>query len=202
MRFPVACLKPRLRTREHVLEFSGSTGGPWARFVQEPNAKGIGVVRYARLIPRDADCARELANRTLTNLYNERPTWLDNAHRRLDEAAFAAYGWSPAPQVAGAAFSAIHQCVTDFRDDATWLLLVQSLRFAARSPDVAVRRAAAFAVSNLLTEKRSSDIAAELWALRSEFQQDRCFSVRGTRASPSWPTRPRWRFPLGSRCRG
>ena len=29
----------------------------------------------------------------LTNLYNARPTWLDNAHRRLDEAVFAAYGW-------------------------------------------------------------------------------------------------------------
>lgn len=38
---------------------------------------------------------RQLAKRTLTNLYNERPTWLANAHRRLDEAVFAAYGWSP-----------------------------------------------------------------------------------------------------------
>ena len=36
-----------------------------------------------------------LAKRTLTNLYNERPTWLDLAHRRLDEAVFAAYGWDP-----------------------------------------------------------------------------------------------------------
>jgi hypothetical protein len=32
---------------------------------------------------------------TLTNFYNQRPTWLDNAHRRLDEAVFAAYGWPP-----------------------------------------------------------------------------------------------------------
>lgn len=31
--------------------------------------------------------------RTLTQLYNERPTWLDNAHRKLDAAVFAAYGW-------------------------------------------------------------------------------------------------------------
>ena len=31
--------------------------------------------------------------RTLTNLYNERPTWLDLAHRRLDTAVFAAYNW-------------------------------------------------------------------------------------------------------------
>jgi hypothetical protein len=31
--------------------------------------------------------------RTLTNLYNTRPTWLDLAHRKLDETVFQAYGW-------------------------------------------------------------------------------------------------------------
>jgi hypothetical protein len=36
-----------------------------------------------------------LKKRTLTNLYNQRPTWLDLAHRKLDEAVFAAYGWEP-----------------------------------------------------------------------------------------------------------
>ena len=25
--------------------------------------------------------------------YNKRPAWLQNAHRKLDEAVFAAYGW-------------------------------------------------------------------------------------------------------------
>ncbi len=35
----------------------------------------------------------ELKRRTLTNLYNERPTWLDLAHRKLDEAVLEAYGW-------------------------------------------------------------------------------------------------------------
>lgn len=29
----------------------------------------------------------------LTNLYNARPTWLQNAHARLDAAVYAAYGW-------------------------------------------------------------------------------------------------------------
>ena len=33
--------------------------------------------------------------RTLTNLYNERPAWLDLAHKRLDASVFAAYGWDP-----------------------------------------------------------------------------------------------------------
>jgi hypothetical protein len=46
-------------------------------------------------VPRDEACARELKKRTLTNLYNQRPAWLELAHKRLDEAVFAAYGWSP-----------------------------------------------------------------------------------------------------------
>ncbi len=37
----------------------------------------------------------ELKKRTLTNLYNARPTWLANAHEKLDQAVFAAYGWPP-----------------------------------------------------------------------------------------------------------
>ena len=35
----------------------------------------------------------ELKKRTLTNLYNQRPQWLDNYHRALDKAVLAAYGW-------------------------------------------------------------------------------------------------------------
>jgi hypothetical protein len=31
--------------------------------------------------------------RTFTNLYNARSTWLDLAHKHLDEAVFAAYDW-------------------------------------------------------------------------------------------------------------
>jgi len=37
--------------------------------------------------------AGELRRRTLTNLYNQRPTWLDNIHARLDAAVSDAYGW-------------------------------------------------------------------------------------------------------------
>jgi hypothetical protein len=36
---------------------------------------------------------RTRSSRASSNLYNERPTWLDLAHKRLDEAVFAAYGW-------------------------------------------------------------------------------------------------------------
>ena len=34
--------------------------------------------------------------RTLTAFYNKKPTWLVDAHRELDSAVFAAYGWPPA----------------------------------------------------------------------------------------------------------
>jgi hypothetical protein len=86
-------LNPPEWTREEVLTFPGSVDGPWARYVTEANAKGIGTVRYPRVVPADDAAAKKLAKRTLTNLYNERPTWLDLAHKRLDEAVFAAYGW-------------------------------------------------------------------------------------------------------------
>ena len=47
----------------------------------------------ARLLPIDTKAAELLKQRTLTNLYNERPSWLANAHRELDGAVAAAYGW-------------------------------------------------------------------------------------------------------------
>lgn len=36
----------------------------------------------------------DLKKRTLTNLYNARPAWLDNAHQALDAAVATAYGWN------------------------------------------------------------------------------------------------------------
>ena len=64
-----------------------------SRFVVDPGARGIGTVRYPRVEPRDEDCAKKLTKRTLTNLYNERPAWLTHAHRKLDAAVAAAYGF-------------------------------------------------------------------------------------------------------------
>ncbi len=86
-------LNPPEWTRQEVLEFPGSVHGPWARYVHDADGRGIGTVRYPRLVPRDEASAAKLQKRTLTNLYNERPTWLDLAHKQLDAAVFAAYGW-------------------------------------------------------------------------------------------------------------
>jgi len=46
-----------------------------------------------RILPKDAVAAAKLRERTLTNLYNQRPQWLIDAHRDLDAAVAAAYGW-------------------------------------------------------------------------------------------------------------
>jgi type II restriction/modification system DNA methylase subunit YeeA len=46
-----------------------------------------------RILPKDTVAAALLRERTLTNLYNQRPQWLIDAHRDLDAAVAAAYGW-------------------------------------------------------------------------------------------------------------
>ena len=67
-----------------------------------PQVKAIAEAARELVRQRDnwlnpPDAAPEaLAKLTLTNLYNKRPTWLENAHRKLDEAVFAAYGWPAA----------------------------------------------------------------------------------------------------------
>ena len=60
----------------------------WIEWVPEP-APGF----PARPLPHDDDVQAALNLRTLTNLYNARPQWLDDAHRALDNAVAHAYGW-------------------------------------------------------------------------------------------------------------
>jgi hypothetical protein len=89
-------LNPPEWTETRTLEFPGSRSGPWSRYVDLKTVDaetGVGTVRYPRLEPRDPDCAAKLRKRTLTNLYNDRPAWLDLAHKKLDAAVAAAYGW-------------------------------------------------------------------------------------------------------------
>lgn len=51
------------------------------RWLNPPAGDGVGLSES------------ELKKRTLTNLYNERPARLEHAHRKLDAAVCAAYGW-------------------------------------------------------------------------------------------------------------
>ncbi len=57
-------------------------------------AKTLVELRDRWLNPPDIP-EEDLKKRTLTNLYNKPPQWLQDAHRTLDEAVFAAYGWPP-----------------------------------------------------------------------------------------------------------
>jgi len=54
------------------------------------------VAAYPERIVAKSEYAAELKQRTLTNLYNQHPTWLTNAQRKLDHAVAAAYGWNAA----------------------------------------------------------------------------------------------------------
>ena len=70
----------------------------WTERVAEVIPLGMEVSPYPdRILPRSnlgaADLA-ELKKRTLTNLYNQRPAWLADAHVALDAAVAAAYGWA------------------------------------------------------------------------------------------------------------
>ncbi len=60
----------------------------WVEWVEEP------VTGYPkRAVPTRAAPVRELGRLTLTNLYNDRPQWLVDAHSVLDAAVAKAYGW-------------------------------------------------------------------------------------------------------------
>ncbi len=67
----------------------------------DPRVKAIAEAAKDLVEKRDAwlnppgTTELERKDRTLTNLYNKRPAWLADAHRKLDESVFAAYGWPP-----------------------------------------------------------------------------------------------------------
>lgn len=86
-------LNPPEWTKEEVLTFPGSVGGPWGRYVADADGRGVGTVHYRRRVMNHERNAKDLAKRTLTNLYNQAPAWLRQAHGKLDTAVFAAYGW-------------------------------------------------------------------------------------------------------------
>jgi len=92
-------LNPPEWTQTETLEFLGTVGGPWDRYIdpatiEDRGAFKVGTVRYPRLVPRDEACAKRLKDRTLTKLYNVRPQWLADCHVRLDAAVADAYGLS------------------------------------------------------------------------------------------------------------
>ena len=66
----------------------------WTERVPEVVPLGLAASRYPDRVKARPGHEAELAKRTLTNLYNQRPTWLAQAHAALDAAVAAAYGWT------------------------------------------------------------------------------------------------------------
>jgi hypothetical protein len=64
----------------------------WTDWVRTPEEENAGFP--LRPVAKDIGMNPDLQKRTLTNLYNARPTWLDNAHKTLDAAVAKAYGWN------------------------------------------------------------------------------------------------------------
>ena len=66
----------------------------WTERVPEVVPLGMDRSPYPDRIVARPGFEKELAKRTLTNLYNQRPAWLAQAHDALDAAVAAAYGWA------------------------------------------------------------------------------------------------------------
>jgi len=75
---------------------------PWSpgkESVDDPRVQAIAaaakdlVEKRDRWLNPEGATEPELKKRTLTNLYNQRPTWLDLAHKKLDQAVLDAYAW-------------------------------------------------------------------------------------------------------------
>ncbi|HKZ00547.1 MAG TPA: DNA methyltransferase, partial [Rhabdochlamydiaceae bacterium] len=86
----------------NISECFGTFPFPWSpgkEPMKDPRVQAISqaakelVEQRDRWLNADGLSETEKKKRTLTNLYNARPTWLDLAHKRLDDAVFAAYGW-------------------------------------------------------------------------------------------------------------
>ena len=66
----------------------------WTDRVPEVTPLGMTTSPYPdRILPKPG-FEKQLAERTLTKLYNQRPAWLNSAHQTLDKAVAAAYGWA------------------------------------------------------------------------------------------------------------
>jgi hypothetical protein len=66
----------------------------WTERVPEVIPLGMQTSPYPDRIVAKPGHEKDLADRTLTKLYNQRPAWLDAAHKALDLAVAAAYGWA------------------------------------------------------------------------------------------------------------
>ncbi len=84
------------RTAKRLVDLRDAWLNPpqWTERVPEVVPLGMDQSPYPDRIVARPGFEKEVAKRTLTNLYNQRPAWLAQAHDALDAAVAAAYGWS------------------------------------------------------------------------------------------------------------
>lgn len=89
----------QLREKESGARYTPTTSFETFPFPKPTPAQESAIADAARELVAKRDewlAGQDSKPRHLTRLYNERPTWLDLAHRKLDAAVFAAYGWDAA----------------------------------------------------------------------------------------------------------
>jgi len=84
--------RPRYTPTTTFETFPFPSPAPAQKAAIEAAARRLNELREGWLNPQGVPEA-ELATRTLTNLYNTRPAWLDHIHKQLDGAVLDAYGW-------------------------------------------------------------------------------------------------------------
>lgn len=83
------------RAAKHLVDLRDAWLNPpeWTEALPEVVPLGMNSSPYPDRIVARAGFEKEVAKRTLTNLYNLRPAWLAQAHEAIDAAVAGAYGW-------------------------------------------------------------------------------------------------------------
>ena len=91
-----AMAEPIARAAQRLVSLRDAWLNPpeWTERVSEVVPLGMTHSPYPERIVPKPGFEQELAKRTLTNLYNQRPAWLAQALAALDAAVAAAYGWA------------------------------------------------------------------------------------------------------------
>lgn len=100
--FPISGLKTRglseaiAKAAKHLNDLRENWLNPsdWTDRIPEVTPLGMTASPYPDRIVAKPGHEKDLAERTLTKLYNQRPAWLNAAHKQLDATVATAYGWA------------------------------------------------------------------------------------------------------------
>ena len=100
--FPISGLNTRgsseaiAKAAKHLNDLRENWLNPpeWTDRIPEVTPLGMAASPYPDRIVAKPGHEQDLAERTLTRLYNQRPAWLNAAHKQLDATVATAYGWA------------------------------------------------------------------------------------------------------------